>query len=179
MRTDIHCPSKIVPSDYEFVSLGYEGSLPESGNDSFDIQESYRILGEHLQSTKGKFSAHDHGGNCHICGAHCIYVAYFYHEKSNTYIKTGWDCAEKIDLAVTQDTNTFKQKVRDIFEIEKRKKRFNLQKQKAESKLKDEGLARAFEIYESNNQSTYEFKIVNDILESNPASNQASNQGSK
>jgi len=91
-RTDVHAPSRIVPSDYNFVvvrtreddELGFAGDAVKEFNN-------------HRAVTGGKFSGHDHGGSCNVCGAWMIDYAIFHHTPSNVYIKTGLDCAAKID----------------------------------------------------------------------------------
>jgi hypothetical protein len=89
-RTDIHRPSVINPDDYQFVSF-------HSHHDDYVVnlieQERFRA---HMSKTGGKFSDHNHGGSCHVCGAHAMTVAQFHHVPSNTYVQTGEDCAEKL-----------------------------------------------------------------------------------
>jgi hypothetical protein len=108
IRTDIHRPSAINPSDYVFVAIKYDGPS-DAGRDA--TLASRQIIREHLASTGGRYSTHEHGGTCHICGASAFYLAVFYHPQTNTYICTGEDCAEKVDFA-TDGFNIFRQKVR-------------------------------------------------------------------
>jgi hypothetical protein len=90
-RTDIHRPSAINTKDYEFVAFDYYG--PYAG---LSFEADRKVFQAHRERTGGKFSSHDHGGSCHVCGASALYVAKFYHAKTNTYICTGEECAEKI-----------------------------------------------------------------------------------
>lgn len=92
-RNDIHRPSAIYPTEYEFVAVEHD---PVSlGFVQWYWAQRQRIIA-HMTQTGGAFSDHEHKGNCHVCGAHCIYTAVFYHCASNTYIRTGFDCAEKM-----------------------------------------------------------------------------------
>lgn len=105
-RIDIHRPSAIIPSDYVFVcAFSYSEAALEPG--VLDVER--RMLEQHMARTGGAFSTHEHGGSCHVCGAWMVDYAIFYHAPTNTYIKTGFDCAQKMEF---HDTNLFK-KVRD------------------------------------------------------------------
>ena len=98
-RKDIHRPSAIVPVDYAFVGLEvvrWEYSYHAIAT-GLVLQERARIRA-HMDRTGGTYSTHQHKGNCMVCGAHCIYTALFYHEKTNSYIRTGMDCAAKMDM---------------------------------------------------------------------------------
>lgn len=93
-RTDIHRPSQINPSDYDFVCYEY------LGNDAGDwhyLAQQRRWREEHVARTGGSMSRHAHGGSCHVCGAHAIYTALFHHRPSNVYIRTGLDCADNME----------------------------------------------------------------------------------
>jgi hypothetical protein len=101
-RSDIHAPSKINPEDYEFIAaLVFNHSIDGCAY----LMQQREALDNHMRATGGKYSTHEHGGNCHICGAYMIHTAVFYHRKTNTYIRTGFDCAAKIDMG---DRNIFK-----------------------------------------------------------------------
>lgn len=136
-RTDIHRPSAIVPEDYQFVAFGYQKI--ETLFDVYAVQHERAALKAHMDSTGGTYSQHEHAGNCHICGASAIYTAYFYHEKTNTYIRTGLDCAEKLELS-TGDANRFKTAIRDAREA-------YAGKRKAQAILSDAGLSDAWQYY--------------------------------
>ena len=93
-RTDIHRPSAIDPMQYEFVcAFTNDHDMGAVLENAFQ-RELFR---KHRERTGGRFSGHDHGGSCHVCGAHAINLATFYHADSNSYIQTGFDCAEKMD----------------------------------------------------------------------------------
>lgn len=98
-RTDIHTPSNINPDDYRFV-----GAVTRDYDDSYGgtcIMQQREMIEKHMKMTRGKWSNHEHGGNCHICGAWMIHYAVFYHEKTNAYIVTGFDCAVKMCMGDT------------------------------------------------------------------------------
>lgn len=123
-RTDIHRPSVITPEDYAFVcAFTYSQAAFIPG--LFDLEKAE--LDRHMTMTGGKFSEHEHGGSCHICGAWMKDYAIFYHIPTKVYIKTGFDCARKLDF---QDEDLFR-KIRD--------RRLAAEKSAA-GKLKAEGL---------------------------------------
>ncbi len=108
MRKDIHRPSVINPADYEFVCFEYL-KVESLGDAEFLTAERERKA-RHMQRTGGTYSRHEHGGNCYICGAACIYTALFYHSATNVYLHTGLECAEKMEL---QDAEKFRKTVQD------------------------------------------------------------------
>jgi hypothetical protein len=93
IRTDAHRPSAIIPADYRFVACDYYGPMAELW-----LVGDRAAFRADMERTGGRYSGHEHGGTCHICGAHAMYVAKFHHAQSNTYIVTGMDCAEKMDM---------------------------------------------------------------------------------
>jgi hypothetical protein len=94
-RTDIHRPSAIQPTEYDFVCYDYLGSFPLGDWNYLATQRRYRA--EHMALTGGRYSDHEHGGSCYVCGAHAIYTATFHHRPTNVYIRTGLDCAEHME----------------------------------------------------------------------------------
>lgn len=132
-RTDTHRPSVIVPADYRFVALGYQGPF------MWDLHyEGRRILEAHMKRTGGNWSQHEHGGNCHICGAHCLYTAIFHHVPSNVYIRTGMDCAEKMECDIG-DGERFRVMIHNALEAQAGKR-------KAQAFLASVDLVRAWDI---------------------------------
>lgn len=109
-RTDIHRPGAIIPEDYRYVSLGHVKI--EGLGDCWVAQEEARILRDDMARTGGKFSGHAHGGNCHVCGAHCIYTVIFHHEETNSYIRTGQDCAEKLEMGDAERFRVFRDAIK-------------------------------------------------------------------
>lgn len=96
-RTDIHKPSAIIPEDYDFIAAFSKAE----GLADFDLlRQQEQLLQRHMEVTGGMRSSHKHGGNCHVCGASSREYAVFYHIPSNTYIRTGFDCAEKLDTGM-------------------------------------------------------------------------------
>ena len=87
MRNDIHSPKNIIPSDYDFVTIRM---FDEDGYNA-------REFGRHREMTGGKFSTHQDNGGCDVCGTHMLNYAIFYHENTNKYIRTGVECAGKIE----------------------------------------------------------------------------------
>lgn len=134
-RTDIHCPSQIVPEDYEFVAFGHQ-KIENFGDCAFILEERERFLA-HMKATGAKFSNHEHGGNCDICGAHCVYDAIFHHAATNVYIRIGLDCTEKM---FNMEVEGFRIACRNALKNQAGKR-------KAEAILEVEGLTAAWNIY--------------------------------
>lgn len=105
-RTDIHRPSAIDPDAYSYIAALTRAEDPV---EAVFRAEQLRLISDHMKLTGGNYSKHDHGGSCHVCGAWFIDHAVFYHGPSNTYIRTGFDCAEKLGGG---DPKAFK-KIRD------------------------------------------------------------------
>lgn len=138
IRTDEHRPSAIIPADYEYV--GIEFMKIESFDDCFVIEDARAQVKAHMARTGGTYSNHQHGGSCHICGAGCVYTVLFYHPKSNVYIRTGNDCAQKLDMAF--DQNAFKRFVAGV----KGAREAQAGKKKARVLLADNGISAAWDI---------------------------------
>lgn len=151
-RVDAHRPSAIDPADYDFVACEYL-KVEDIGNAQFLDAERARIWA-HMARTGGTYSAHQHGGNCHICGAAAIYTALFYHRPSNTYIRTGFECADKLDC---REVELFRKQVRAALEQ-------RAGKRKAEAVLEKAGLAAAWSIYLTKLDGNREENIVRDIV---------------
>jgi len=105
-RIDIHRPSAIIPENYEFVTVKFRDELGISD------PEPIRQFNAHRKMTGGVFSGHTHGGNCMVCGAYMIDYAIFHHNPTNTYIKTGCDCAAHIEEGHTDAFRVTAQKRR-------------------------------------------------------------------
>ena len=114
-RTDIHRPSAIIPEDYSFVAFDYiRLEMGDILQNCAMLQEARAIKKAHMDRTGGKYSQHEHGGSCHVCGASAIYTVTFYHEKTNSYIKTGQDCAEKLEMSFSdKGMNLFRNAIAD------------------------------------------------------------------
>jgi len=62
-RNDVHRPSVIDPDEYRFVSFH-----SHRGEDVFAAMAEADNFRRDMASTGGKFSTHEHGGSCHVCG---------------------------------------------------------------------------------------------------------------
>lgn len=136
-RTDIHRPSAIVPTDYDFV--GFECIKIEGIGDCEVILREREHIRAHMERTGGTYSRHEHGGNCMICGnvfAH--YTVLFYHRPSNVYVRAGQDCAQKLEMSDDTAFNYFTAGVRDA-------RAAVAGKRKAQALLTDRGLIAAWE----------------------------------
>lgn len=153
-RNDIHRPSVINPADYEFVSFQCRIDGIE---DVYANQVNQARLQAHLAETGGRFSNHDHGGSCHVCGAHAVYLATFYHAATNSYIQTGSDCAEKMHLAIDGDFDAFKTAMRDAREAK-------AGKAKARAFLAEAGLEAAWDIFQQDSGFSREAHTIRDIV---------------
>lgn len=147
-RSDIHRPSAIIPEDYFFVGL--EHQKIEGIGDIYAVLAERAKIEAHMKRTGGERSAHDHGGNCHICGAACIYTALFYHEKTNSYIRTGMDCATKLDMGDENRFRTFRNTIQAAREAIAGKK-------KAQGILMERGLQSAYDLYITHQAATQQY----------------------
>lgn len=143
-RTDIHRPSAINPDGYLFVCVNYtpgaaEGELGELQY----LQEQREFLRLHMARTGGKWSTHQHGGNCHVCGAHAMYTVTFHHVATNVYIRTGFDCAEKMEMGDPEMFRSFQK----IHGVVKGAREAAKGKRKAFTILQDAELLTAWAIY--------------------------------
>jgi len=136
-RTDIHRPSVIKPEEYTFVAFDYIGSSDLGA--LMMLQTQREIFRAHMARTGGRYSNHEHGGSCHICGAFAVYLCIWHHAPSNTYIQTGEDCAQKMDMSYG-DMNGFRRVIANAREAHAGKK-------KAIALLGDLGLMPAWEMY--------------------------------
>lgn len=154
-RTDIHRPSVIIPSDYDYVAMECV-KIEGDGDAAFIIAERERIQ-RHMERTGGTYSHHAHGGNCHVCGAHAIYTALFHHKPTNVYVRTGTECADKMEWD-SGEGEAFRQKVKHAMER-------RAGKEKARAILVSAGLSVAWDIYCATETSQHrEEGIVADIV---------------
>lgn len=135
MRDDIHRPSVLIPADYAFVA--FESQKIEGLGDAQFIIAERAAIRAHMDRTGGTYSHHAHGGNCHICGAHAMYTALFHHIPTNTYIRTGLDCADKLDCG---DVERFRRNVQTALEA-------HAGKRKAQAVLAQHNASAAWDIY--------------------------------
>jgi hypothetical protein len=146
-RTDVHRPSAINPAEYEFVGIEYMKT--HDLGDILTLAEEKKMIRRHRERTGGTYSRHQHGGNCMICGAAAIYTMLFWHQPSNTYIRTGGDCAAKMEMGDVARFRAVKQGVKDAREA-------MAGKRKAKAYLEDNGLHAVWELYLDNNRHSCE-----------------------
>lgn len=94
-RTDPHRPSVIDPTEYEFVAFQYQPDAGPFGLPGVAKAEREAFVA-HQAATGGRWSGHEHGGTCGVCGAHAVYTVIFWHRPTNVYISTGNICADKM-----------------------------------------------------------------------------------
>lgn len=153
-RTDAHRPAAINPDDYDFIACDYYGQYG-----SLEFLTEREVFRAHLKATGGKFSDHEHGGTCHICGAGAMYVAKFHHRPTNTYIVTGMDCAQKMDMGDARVFRAFRERIQAGIKVA-------AGKAKAQQTLADAGLGKAWEIYTAANADghRWEENTIGDIV---------------
>lgn len=155
-RGDVHRPSAINPADYQFV--GQECIRIEGIEDCYALKENRERIAAHMARTGGTYSNHAHGGNCMVCGSvNAIYTVLFYHEKTNTYVRMGQDCATKCEMGDESAFNAFRAGILDARER-------LAGKQKAQALLSDHGLSAAWAIYEAGQKPDREESIIADIV---------------
>lgn len=140
-RQDIHRPSAINPEEYEFVDCIYIGCADVDPGVIFANADAREHIRRHMEATGGRYSSHDHGGTCHVCGATALYLAVFYHPATNRYIQTGEDCAAKIDMGQPETFRALRAGVDDFRQAQ-------AGKQKARAVLSDLDLDAVWRLYE-------------------------------
>jgi len=159
-RTDTHRPTAIVPEDYSFIAFEHEPKTGDVLGDAYIAQANRQQIRRHMEMTGGTYSRHEHGGICGICGnANAIYTALFHHKPSNTYIRTGRECADKLDAGVNFDH--FIRGVKAALEAKAGKR-------KAEAFLVEQDLEDAWKVYTSDAVSEdsrgFEINTICDIV---------------
>lgn len=97
-RTDVHTPSRIIPSNYEYVAI-WTMNIQGLGDAQFMLQERETVK-RHMDRTNGEYAQVDTSGSCQVCGnVQAIYLALFWHKPSNTYIRLGFDCTQKLEMS--------------------------------------------------------------------------------
>ena len=152
LRYDIHRPSVITPEDYQYVSQ--ECMKIEGLGDIEIVMRERARLQCHMEKTGGKFSDHEHGGSCYICGsAFAIYTITFYHPKSNTYLRVGSECAKKLEF---DDGGLFRSQIHSALQHQ-------AGKAKAAVILADKGLDAAYAAY-AGKVDKWEENTIRDIV---------------
>ena len=141
-RTDVHRPSAINTNDYAYVAIEYM-KVEDIGAIEILIAERERFQA-HQEKTGAQWSTHQHGGNCHVCGAHCVYTFIFHHLPTNTYIRTGSTCVDKMDCDCGDAFRVLERVKKGVADA----REFKAGKTKAKLLLEDEGFGRAWELYQ-------------------------------
>jgi len=157
MRTDIHRPSVIQPEEYVFVGIWYDPNEADVVGGARLLREERENIKAHMEKMGGRWANHQHGGTCHVCGAHAVYLAAFYHEHHNEVIRVGQDCAEKLDMGCEDAFNAARRKVASAKEHATGKARARLQ-------LEEKGLLAAWTLWETNSRADSDTEIVVDMV---------------
>lgn len=151
-RSDAHRPSVIEPEDYEYVAEEFMDV--KSLGDALCLKAQHEIIAAHQAKTGGKYSQHEHGGNCMVCGSvNAIYTSLFYHQKTSSYVRMGHDCADKCECGGEFARKQFRRQVEDARE-------FYAGKAKAKSLLSDYGLSACWDIYSAENRDGFQWEEV-------------------
>jgi len=141
-RNDVHRPSEIVTDDYVFI--GCENIKIEGFGDVQVALAERKAIQAHMERTGGTYSDHAHGGNCMVCGnANAHYTMLFHHPKTNTYVRMGQDCAEKVECFGAEAFRRLTE-LRDGINAERIHK---AGKAKAQAVLAELGFSAAWEIF--------------------------------
>jgi hypothetical protein len=109
MRTDIHRPSAIKVEDY--TCIGYLYLCPPQYSDPlWNAMERNRIA-DLVQANGWRWSQHEHGGTCGICGANANYVGVFVHTPTGEVIYVGHECAGNVELGNGDAFDALKKKI--------------------------------------------------------------------
>jgi hypothetical protein len=158
-RNDIHCPSQIDPQAYQFVAFEF---IPTNTGDLgaiFFLQQQRELIREHMARTGGTYSGHEHGGNCMVCGnVLAIYTVLFYHADSNSYVRMGDICAQKVEMAYDNSAfNRFKDTINGA-------RKAKAGKNKAMVTLMDAGFGAAWDLYEVRDTQYVNFKYEENTI---------------
>jgi hypothetical protein len=163
-RNDVHRPSAVIVEDYEFVGVALDRESEDIVGGAMLAAEERRRISAHMERTGGTYSTHKHGGNCHSCGAHCVYHAIFYHQPTGDYVRLGLDCTEKMyeqNQAAFQPIRQTGEQLRKIVGDARRNQAGKL---KAELILSDAGLSRAWELHTDDNAQGNEIDTIRDMV---------------
>lgn len=156
-RADIHRPSVINPSGYQFVGIWYDPQHIETVGGSQLMEQERENIRQFMEEHGARWANHEHGGTCQCCGAHALYLAAFYHEHHNEVIRVGQECAEKLGVGCEEAFNAARRKVASA-------KEFNTGKARARLQLEEHGLLAAWAFYENRNPSDKDEWIVGDLV---------------
>ena len=157
-RTDCHAPKNIVAEDYQFVA--FDHMKIECIEDCKYALQQREAIQRHMEETGGTYSHHEHGGNCMVCGsARAVWTVLYYHEKTNSYVRVGQDCADKIDMSCG-DANAFRKHIKNHMKAIAGNK-------KAIATLEAEGLSAAWELRNREWSSDFGFeeRTIRDLVD--------------
>jgi hypothetical protein len=158
VRTDIHRPSAIQPENYDFVGIWYDPEATEVVMGSELLFEEQETIREHMKSSGGRWSSHEHGGTCDCCGAHAVYLATFHHALTNTYINVGEECANKLHMGEGERFAKARKAAKGAREA-------IAGKRKAEATLSSLGLSQAWALFNDKERASfYEETTVCDMV---------------
>jgi len=155
-RNDIHRPSVLVVEDYDFVAvLCHQSYSSDPLGEAVENAHNRKVVANHMVASGGKYSNHEHGGSCHICGVWANSMAVFYHSNSNEYIRCGEICAAKLEGGL-----------QGAFKAAKSADEAFAGKMKAEYSLREMGLSAAWDIYQDSGAAfnDYHKGIIFDIV---------------
>ena len=158
MRTDIHRPGAIEPSEYQFVGIWYDQNHGSVVGGDMLMEEERQNIRAFMTEHGARWADHTHGGTCQCCGANAAYLAAFYHESHNEMIRVGQDCAEKLRMGCEGAFNAARRKVSSAREYSTGKARSRLQ-------LEERGLIAAWNIWEAKEQGDSDQVIVVDMVQ--------------
>lgn len=98
IRNDVHRPSEIIPTNYEFVD-SYQLFISFGTLDCQDGMEGFEDT-DVLHQDGPWFNGEPHGDplKCDVCGTNHRAGGVFFHQPSGEFIKMGRDCADKYHL---------------------------------------------------------------------------------
>lgn len=155
-RTDIHRPAEVKPEEYSFVA--FDCVKINGIGDAYYAASERKIRDAHMARTGGTYSQHAHGGNCMICGnANAMYTACFYHELTNTYVRVGDTCSQKMEGCDEKAFRAYREGVKSELEC-------IAGKRKAQKILEDHGIGICWIMYTAEYDPRYEEKTIRDIV---------------
>lgn len=147
-RNDIHRPSAIQPDEYDFIGILYDPKAEYEVGGLTLLAEEQEAIRYFMQSKGARYASHCHGGTCFCCGASAVYLAVFYHEKTNECIKVGETCAEKLRIGEPERFATARRSVKAALDA-------IAGKRKAQALLASLGLSEAWTLYVSTKPATF------------------------
>lgn len=158
MRTDIHRPAEINPTEYEFIGIWYDPAEVSEVGGGFALRQERERIQQFMEEHGARWATHEHGGTCQCCGAHALYLAAFYHEHHNEIIRVGQECAYKLHMGCEAAFNAARRKVASAKEYATGKARARLQ-------LEEKGLLNTWTLWEAKSRADSDTEIVVDMVQ--------------